>query len=362
MNIYLVGGAVRDSLLNYPFTEKDWVVVGATSDDLITQGYTPVGKDFPVFLHPQTKEEYALARTEKKSSPGYTGFDCYTSPDVTLEEDLLRRDLTINAMAQDTEGRIIDPYGGQQDLQDRVLRHVSPAFVEDPLRVLRVARLQARYAHLGFSIAKETMALMEQISLSGELQTLPAERIWRECEKALQEQAPADFFQTLKNCRALQVIMPALNKQSDSTYQLANSAAKHSSILTLRFAVLFSDIALPQTQQLCESIKAPNPYKELACMVSEHAKLTSQMSPNAETLLQLLEKLDAFRRFERFEHFLICCKLLYPSSQRWQLLTEAAEQCLAVDTKAIAKSGINGKAIGEKIRQQRLETLSALVN
>lgn len=205
MDMYLVGGAVRDALLNIPIKDRDWVVVGATPEQLLAQGFQQVGADFPVFLHPHNKEEHALARTERKSGSGYQGFDCRFSPDITLEEDLLRRDLTINAMAQDEQGQIIDPYHGQQDLQDKMLRHVSPAFAEDPLRVLRVARFAARFAGLGFQVAEETLALMRQMVTDGELDHLVAERVWQETQRALTEDHPQVYFQVLRDCGALNI-------------------------------------------------------------------------------------------------------------------------------------------------------------
>ncbi len=212
MNIYLVGGAVRDSLLNLPVTEQDWVVVGATPEQLLKLGYQQVGKDFPVFLHPVSHEEYALARTERKSGQGYTGFTCYAAPDVTLEDDLLRRDLTVNAIARSADGEFIDPYHGKQDLENRVLRHVSDAFGEDPLRVLRVARFAARFAYLGFTIAPETMSLMSNMAQSGELSALTPERVWKETEKALKTQSPHVYFQVLRDCGALAVLFPEIER------------------------------------------------------------------------------------------------------------------------------------------------------
>ncbi|VTR54754.1 Multifunctional CCA protein [Serratia fonticola] len=211
MKTYLVGGAVRDTLLNLPVVDHDWVVVGATPADLLALGYQQVGKDFPVFLNPQTHEEYALARTERKSGQGYTGFTCYAAPDVTLEEDLLRRDLTINAMARGDDGVLVDPYNGKADLDARLLRHVSDAFGEDPLRVLRVARFAARFASLGFTVAPETSALMQQMAESGELASLTAERVWKETEKALQSQSPQVYFQVLRDCGALKVLFPEID-------------------------------------------------------------------------------------------------------------------------------------------------------
>ena len=211
MKSYLVGGAVRDRLLGLPIKDKDWVVVGATPQQMLDAGYQQVGRDFPVFLHPDSHEEYALARTERKSGSGYTGFTCYAAPDVTLEQDLLRRDLTVNALAEDADGTIIDPYGGQQDLQQRILRHVSPAFAEDPLRVLRVARFAARYAHLSFRIADETLALMREMADAGELAHLTPERVWKETESALGTRNPQVFFQTLRDCGALKVLFPEID-------------------------------------------------------------------------------------------------------------------------------------------------------
>lgn len=211
MKSYLVGGAVRDGLLGLPIKDRDWVVVGATPQQMLDAGYQQVGRDFPVFLHPDSHEEYALARTERKSGSGYTGFTCYAAPDVTLEQDLLRRDLTVNAMAQDADGSLIDPYGGRHDLQQRILRHVSPAFGEDPLRVLRVARFAARYAHLSFRIADETLALMREMTDAGELAHLTPERVWKETESALGTRNPQVFFQTLRDCGALKVLFPEID-------------------------------------------------------------------------------------------------------------------------------------------------------
>ena len=211
MKIYLVGGAVRDQLLNYPVKEKDWVVVGATVNEMLDLGYLQVGKDFPVFLHPETKDEHALARTERNTAPGYRGFEVHASPDVTLEEDLIRRDLTINAIAKDEDGNIVDPYNGQNDLKLKLLRHVSAAFSEDPVRILRVARFAARYAHLGFKVADETLQLMQQMVKNGEADALVAERVWQEFNKALNERNPEVFIQVLRDCHALKIILPEID-------------------------------------------------------------------------------------------------------------------------------------------------------
>jgi tRNA nucleotidyltransferase (CCA-adding enzyme) len=253
VKIYLVGGAVRDALLGLPVKDRDWVVVGATPEQLLEAGYQQVGRDFPVFLHPKSREEYALARTERKSGSGYTGFTCYAAPDVTLEQDLLRRDLTVNALAQDADGLIIDPYGGQADLRLRLLRHVSPAFSEDPLRVLRVARFAARYAHLGFRIADETMALMRAMADAGELAHLTPERVWKETENALGTRNPQVFFQTLRDCRALGVLFPEI----DALYGVPAPAKWHPEIdtgvhtlMTLTMAAMLS----PEIDALCNAM------------------------------------------------------------------------------------------------------------
>ncbi|KAF7276680.1 hypothetical protein GWI33_009926, partial [Rhynchophorus ferrugineus] len=298
MQIYLVGGAVRDHLLQYPTTEQDYVVVGATPEQLIQRGFQPVGKDFPVFLHPETKDEYALARTERKNGHGYQGFDFFTSPEITLEQDLYRRDLTINAMAMNDDGQIFDPYGGQHDLNNRILRHVSPAFIEDPLRVLRVARFAARYHGYGFKIANATLQLMQEISQSGELQHLSAERIWKETVRALAEQHAEVYFQVLKDCGALKALFPEINAlfgvpqraeyhpEIDCgihTLMSLQQACQQNFKVIVRFAVLCHDLGkaltpsdiLPRhieherrgiapVKALCQRLKVPNEFQQLA--------------------------------------------------------------------------------------------------
>ncbi|ACY57472.1 tRNA nucleotidyltransferase [Yersinia pestis D106004] len=309
MNIYLVGGAVRDSLLNLPVTEQDWVVVGATPEQLLKLGYQQVGKDFPVFLHPVSHEEYALARTERKSGQGYTGFTCYAAPDVTLEDDLLRRDLTVNAIARSADGEFIDPYHGKQDLENRVLRHVSDAFGEDPLRVLRVARFAARFAYLGFTIAPETMSLMSNMAQSGELSALTPERVWKETEKALKTQSPHVYFQVLRDCGALAVLFPEIERlfgvpapekwhpEIDTgihTLMTLAIAAQLSPEVDIRFAALCHDLGKGLTpkehwphhhghgpagvklvEQLCQRLRIPNPVRDLAKLVAEYHDLSS---------------------------------------------------------------------------------------
>lgn len=343
MQVYLVGGAVRDHLLGHPYHEKDYVVVGATPDQLLAQGYQPVGKDFPVFLHPETKEEYALARTERKSGRGYHGFEFHTDPSVTLEEDLIRRDLTINAMAMDSEGNIYDPYHGQQDLEQRILRHVSDAFVEDPLRVLRIARFAARYKSLGFSVAEETLALMKQLVESGELNALISERVWKETSRALMEVHADEYFAVLRACGALKVLFPELDAlygipqrpeyhpEIDSgihTMMSLQQACKANYSLDVRFAVLVHDLGkaltpadeLPRhimheergvkpVTEICDRLKVPTNTKQLAIAVcKEHLKCHQALSLKPGTLWRLLQRLDVLRRPERVEAYVQACE------------------------------------------------------
>ncbi len=353
METYLVGGAVRDKLLHYPHHEHDWVVVGATPEELLEQGYQPVGRDFPVFLHPQTNDEYALARTERKTGPGYTGFACYAHPEVTLEDDLMRRDLTINAMAEDAQGNIIDPFNGRGDLEARVLRHVSPAFVEDPLRVLRVARFAARYAHLGFSVAPETRQLMQRIAASGELTTLPGERLWKELERALGEQSPEVFFDVLDACGALEALMPELQGMERETRRALQRAAEAGQPVTVRFALLASAMDSADTEALCSRLKAPNQYRHLAQLVARYAPGLASPTQTPQSLLAVLTGTDAFRKPERFQQFIEGITLLYPASDNPGRLRRALAACNRVDPGAIAAGGLKGKAIQREIQRQR---------
>lgn len=393
MKIYRVGGAVRDQLLGYPSTENDWVVVGATPAQLEALGYTPVGKDFPVFLHPLTREEYALARTERKSGHGYGGFTFYCGEEVTLEEDLQRRDLTINAMAEDSDGKIIDPYGGQKDLQSRVLRHVSPAFCEDPLRVLRVARFAARYHHLGFTLAEETLTLMRQIVAAGEIEHLVRERAWKETQRALGEQSPPVFIQVLRDCGALARLMPEINElftkppvsaqHSDRdwgthTLKSLQQASLLSTATEVRFATLVHNLGKgatpvsPQStghqclflvNQLCKRLAAPRPYRELALLVTElHTDCHRALELEPTALLNLLKKVDAFRRPERWGDFLLSCEAdarSYPDGaardyvQR-DYLQKVLAVCQAIDLREIATAGFTGLAFGEELDKRRV--------
>ncbi|MFC3150810.1 multifunctional CCA addition/repair protein [Litoribrevibacter euphylliae] len=400
MKTYLVGGAVRDQLLNLSVSDRDWVVVGASPEEMTAQGYRSVGKDFPVFLHPESHEEYALARKEKKDGHGYKGFVCDFSPDVTLEEDLLRRDLTINAMAQGSQGEIIDPYNGQQDLEEKQLRHVSDAFSEDPLRVLRVARFAARFHHLGFQVAAETLQLMSDIAHSGELDYLTAERVWKETERALTEQSPHVYFDVLRQCNALKIIFPEVDQlfgvpqrkeyhpEIDSgihTLMVLEQATALSDEVAVRFAALTHDLGkgitpeemLPRhighefkglqlVEALCQRLKVPNKMRELALLVCElHLQCHTAFQLKPSTVLKLLDKLDAWRKPERFEHFLLACEadakgrtgyenIDYPQAE---YLRQAHQQCLSVQAGDIAKAGFKGAAIREEVNRQRVMLL-----
>lgn len=400
MQIYKVGGAVRDRLLGRPVTDIDWVVVGATVEQMQAQGYRPVGADFPVFLHPHSGEEYALARTERKSGRGYGGFTFHASPEVTLEEDLVRRDLTINAMAEDEQGRITDPYKGQQDLQDRILRHVSPAFAEDPLRVLRVARFAARYAGLGFQVAPETLALMRELSESGELQALTAERSWKEIARALMEEQPQVFIQVLRDCGALKQLMPELDvlfgvpqpaahhPEIDTgvhTLSVLEQAARHNQPLTVRWACLLHDLGkgltpeeewprhiahehrgLKAIKAVNQRFKVPRDCQELALLVGEyHTHGHRALELKASTLLELLQRFDVYRRPQRFEEFIAACEMDargrlgleerdYPQAA---YLHGAADAARAVAVQPLVEKGFTGQGLGEAIKRERLSAL-----
>ena len=403
MQLYLVGGAVRDRLLGRPVKERDWVVVGASPEELERQGFVPVGREFPVFLHPQTHEEYALARLERKVAPGYRGFTTQFSPDVTLEEDLRRRDLTINAMAQTPSGDIVDPYGGRRDLEARLLRHVSDSFIEDPVRVLRVARFAARYADLGFRVAEETVALMRSMADSGELTALVPERVWQETERALGESCPDVFFETLRECGALQIIFPELaalygvpqpprwHPEVDTGLHVMLAlrySASTGASTTVRFAVLMHDLGkaltvperwpshrgheeagVPVIEGLCARLKVPNGFRDLAVLTARHHAVVHRAAElRPTTVLKLLEATDAFRRPERFEEMLAACEAdargrtgleEQPYPQR-DYLRRARAAAGAVTLDASERQGLAGPAIGEKIREKRLAAIKTL--
>ena len=360
MKIYLVGGAVRDKLLGLTPKENDWVVVGATVDDMMKLGYKQVGKDFPVFLHPETKEEYALARTERKVGRGYTGFSFDTSPDVTLEEDLKRRDLTINAIAENPDGKLIDPYHGKEDLDKKLLRHVSPAFSEDPVRILRIARFAARFAELGFHIAPETTALMKQMVISGEVDALVAERVWKELERALAEKHPEEFFFVLADCDALFALFPELSAQGPEMNALIR-VTEQSLDPIVRFAALLHGVSEEGIKKISERYRAPSEYRELALLIARYLpnyQKASQLS--AKEILDLLLKLDAFRREDRFEKFLLASAASSEtSSSAWlkQCLTAAK----SIDARAFVDAGIQGKEIAEKLNEKRQEAIQKLI-
>lgn len=401
MEVYLVGGAVRDRLLGRPVHERDWVVVGARPEELERDGFVPVGREFPVFLHPRTKEEYALARVERKVGPGYRGFTTQFAPDVTLEDDLRRRDLTINAMAETPAGEIVDPYGGSRDLEARLLRHVSDAFVEDPVRILRVARFAARYAELGFRVAEETRALMQGMTVSGEVDALVPERVWKETERALGEPRPDVFFETLRSCGALAKIFPEL----DALYGIPQPSKWHPEVDTgvhvmlvvryaakigapssVRFAALMHDLGkalsprerwpshrgheeagVPLIIDLCDRLKAPNEFRDLAVLTARHhatVHRAAELTP--ATLLKLLETTDAFRRPERFSELLVACECdargragleSQPYPQREYLL-RARDAAAAVALSDDERRDLKGPFLGERIRDKRLAAVT----
>ncbi|PPV41787.1 multifunctional CCA addition/repair protein [Ectopseudomonas oleovorans] len=402
MQIYKVGGAVRDRLLGRTVSEEDWVVVGASAEQMLELGYRPVGADFPVFLHPQTGEEYALARTERKSGRGYGGFTFHASPDVTLEQDLIRRDLTVNAMAEDDQGNLIDPYNGQQDLAARILRHVSPAFAEDPLRVLRVARFAARYAPLGFSVATETLMLMRELAESGELAHLTAERSWKEISRALMEPRPDVFVQVLRDCGALAALLPEVDDlfgvpqpqahhpeidTGEHVLSVLRQCAEHDQPLNVRWASLLHDVGKGLTpedqwprhiaheqkglrliQAINERCKAPRDCAELAMLVGEfhtHGHRALELRPS--TLLELLQRFDVFRRPQRFAEFVAACEMdargrlgleqrEYPQGA---YLLGAAEAARQVPVKPLLEKGFKGAELGEALNRERLQALKA---
>lgn len=353
MKTYLVGGAVRDQLLGITAHEHDWVVVGASPDELLALGYQPVGKDFPVFLHPETHEEYALARTERKTGPGYTGFEFHAAPDVTLEDDLKRRDLTINAIAQDETGKLIDPYNGQHDIEKRVLRHVSPAFAEDPVRILRVARFAARFAKRGFTIADETIKLMRTMTAKGEVDALVPERVWQELVRALAEPSPTEFFNTLNKADALAILFPEL-KQYDTT--ALERAAEQGASAATRFAILLHQLNVASINDLCARYRAPREFSDLALLVAQYLEAYQTVrSLPAEKLLQTLSALDVFRRPERCAEFIKACQIILNNQDDY--FGEASRAVLEVETQAIIDRGVKGREFGEELQRLRLLAL-----
>ena len=377
MEIYLVGGAIRDRLLGLDAVERDWVVVGASPADMLKLGYKQVGKDFPVFLHPESGEEYALARSERKVGPGYTGFEVHTGPDVSLEQDLKRRDLTINAIAEAADGRIIDPWHGQQDLRQGLLRHISPAFAEDPVRILRVARLAARFGKWGFHVAHKTNALMREMVRNGEVNHLVPERLCAELIKALKTDQPQRFFAVLRGCGALAVLFPEVERSLHSDVETHSNQTPGPALAALRYAAISSNdprirfaalmralspdldqaARLAAVRQLCARHKLPNEYRQLAELT---IKLEAGIgSDQAETRLEQLEVADAFRNPQRWSLLLDCfqaCGLLDTQQrQQWQA---DFQRTRSVESGPLLEQGFKGKQLGEEIRRQRLLKLS----
>ncbi|MFN2337732.1 MAG: multifunctional CCA addition/repair protein [Gammaproteobacteria bacterium] len=378
METYLVGGAVRDQLLQLPVQERDWVVVGATPQQMLDLGYKPVGKDFPVFLHPETGEEYALARTERKSGHGYKGFQVQASPEVTLEQDLLRRDLTINAMALDGNGQLIDPYDGEEDLRNGLLRHVSPAFVEDPVRILRVARFAARFRRWGFHLAHDTLALMRTMVQDGEVDYLVPERVWAELAKTLQTDRPAQFFKVLHSCGALAVLFPELEPLFGTTEEGHGEAktdalrrfdrAAELDALEARFALLGwilaavrgAEAAAADLEALCARARIPNEYRDLAVLVARHGTdLDACLEQSPDAIMALLEACDALRRPERFARALRVCRVAHKDAwPQEDYLLRCLTAAAAVNAAGLVARGLKGPEVGQALQGLRVEAIA----
>jgi len=378
VQIYLVGGAVRDRLLNLEVEERDWVVVGATIEEMVATGYRQLDAVFPVFAHPKSDEQYALARRERKTAPGHKGFSVHTSADVTLAEDLERRDLTINAMAQDADGTIVDPFSGRADLTAGILRHVSPAFAEDPLRVLRVARFRARLAHLGFTVTAETREIMQSMANAGELESLSRERFWKECDRALREPSPDAFFQELLDCQALERLVPDLARAlgasdgrdaDDRPLVALVRAAALSPEPLIRYATLCAAASLQiagenSTDRLLDALCAPASYRELTdTTIAGFAVFQSAAQADAHELLAGLEKLDAFRKPDRFQRFLVACQAIAGAAEPvlQSRLAKAYEAASAVHAADIADVSVGeGKKVGEALRMLRRKAIAQM--
>ena len=380
MQIYLVGGAVRDQQLGLPVHERDWVVVGATPDEMLKLGYRQVGKNFPVFLHPKTGEEYALARTERKTAPGYRGFDFHTSPDISLEEDLKRRDLSINAMAQTMDGKLIDPYGGADDLRDGLLRHVSPAFSEDPVRILRVARFAARFGRYGFHLSHATNRLMRNMVTAGEVEHLVAERVWAELVKALATDMPERFFQGLRGCGALAVLFPEIDRQygtadaghtsdaNTASLQLLHDAATKTGDTVIRFGALLWSLErnlgtsqrIEQARALCTRLKAPNDFSRLGTLAIEQENILN--GSDADALVGAMQASGAFRDTHRWSQLLELYSIAgVLVADDISILNQAREQSAAVNAAQFAHQGLEGPALGDAIKKERVRRVKQLV-
>ena len=403
MEIYLVGGCVRDKLLGLKTKDRDWVVVGATADELLKLDYKQVGKDFPVFLHPKTSEEYALARTERKTAAGYSGFNFHAAADVTLEEDLIRRDITINAIAEADNGDLIDPFNGQADIKAKVLRHVSPAFIEDPVRILRLARFAARFAYLDFSIAKETQQLMNEMVNNGEVDSLVPERVWQETMRALGEKTPARYFEVLRDCGALKKLFPEIDRlwgvpqpekhhpEIDTgihTMMVLTQAAKLSDDPKVRFAALVHDLGkgttpktqwpkhidhesrgVPLVEKLCDRYRIPNDYRELGIIVAKyHLHYHRAEELKDKTFLKTLNSLDAFRRPERFELFLLACEADSRGRTGYEdknfvqpaIYRKVFNAAKTINAKELVALGLKGQEIKEELNKQRIQAIKKI--
>lgn len=363
MRVYLVGGAVRDKLLGLPVNEKDWVVVGTTPEIMVAKGFKPVGKEFPVFLHPETHEQYALARTERKISKGYKGFTFYTAPDVTLEDDLKRRDLTINAIAETPEGKLVDPYGGQQDLKNKIMHHVSSAFHEDPVRILRVARLATQFPE--FSIHPDTLALMKNIVQSGEVDALLPERVWREWVRSLDNKKPTRFFEVLNDCGALSILFPEiyLNEKGIAALDLITNKTSSS---VIRFAALLHNLSCKTIRSLAQRYHLPNEYTELA-LLAAHFRLPYANSDkmNENELLNFITKTDALRRDQRFEQFIFVCDSInsvIASSHHNERIKRIIEAIKSVDIKSLQKRGLKGEAFAKALKKLRIKAIHTAIS
>ena len=382
MQVYLVGGAVRDALLNRKVVERDYVVVGATPEEMLSQGFTQVGKDFPVFLHPKTQEEYALARTERKSGKGYTGFVCDASSSVTLEEDLLRRDLTVNAIAQDNLGNLIDPYGGKKDLENRLLRHVSEAFSEDPLRVFRVARFATRYAYLGFTIATETMALMQSMAQSGELSTLSAERVWQETKRSLLEKTPHVFFTVLNQAHGLNDWFTELERNLDTALETLKTAVDLEKVenesvvkdtdtetarLITRFTALLTHLNEEEAKQLCSRLKVQNQVSDIVSLACKFKGFLLNAQNSPADLLVLFNGCDAWRREERFTLLLSAfAPYAHNKGIDWQFQRKRIENALSaanqVNVQDIIATGVKGPEIKDALNRAKLSAIASITD
>jgi len=362
LKIYLVGGAVRDELLGKPVQERDWVVVGSTPEEMIAKGYQPVGKDFPVFLHPKTHEEYALARTERKTGKGYKGFHFYATPDVTLIDDLIRRDLTINAMAKHKiTGEIIDPHGGRNDLAKKILRHVSPAFAEDPVRILRVARFASMLPD--FTVDPSTNELMRQMVKSGEVDALVAERVWKELSRALLTENPQRFFEVLKNCDALGILFPEFSPKLKWELNLfaLNHAIKMTGDGTVRFAALLHHLSRDEIQSICKRFRVPSEFSELALLLAKFFDAYQKLDPkNPEQLLFILKSIDAFRRPERFNAWMMTCHAIDATHNHAKILLCALHAAKTVDLQPLLDQKIQGKAFADALHELQLDAIAKL--